>query len=175
MSQLNKTQIHELFAAINNEMSRLNLSGELNLVGGAVMCLVFDAREATQDVDAFFAPTTSLREAAKRVAFDRNLDPHWLNDGVKGFLSPQGDFSDYLELSHLRVMTATAEYMLAMKCLATRIGDEFHDIDDIRYLLKHMGIETVSKAYEIIANYYPLDKFPLKSKYILEELLENDT
>jgi hypothetical protein len=171
MNQLNKKQIHRLFEALNEELKAKHLTGDLCLVGGAVMCLVLKARDSTADIDAFFAPTTELRVAAKQVAQKLGADPHWLNDGVKGFLSPKGDFSNYLELSHLKISTATPAYMLAMKCLAARIGEEFHDIDDIRYLLKHLGIETPKKAIQVITNYYPLEKLPQKSLYLLDELL----
>jgi hypothetical protein len=40
------------------------------------------------------------------------------------------------ELDHLRVMVAQPGYLLAMKCLSLRIGAEFRDDDDIRYLLR---------------------------------------
>lgn len=172
MNQLNKTRIHQLFEALNQELQVKNLRGDLCLVGGAVMCLVLKARSSTVDIDAFFVPSTELREAARQVAEKLGMDSHWLNDGVKGFLSPKGDFSKYLELSHLKVSTATPAYMLAMKCLAARIGEEFHDIDDIRYLLKHLGIETSRQALKIVSQYYPLERLPQKSLYLLEELLD---
>src|SRR3989338_665008 len=105
MSRLDKTKIHKLFEALNKELKVKNKTGDLCLVGGAVMCLVFKARDSTADVDAVFMPTSALRQAAKQVADKLGVDPHWLNDGVKGFLSPQGDFSNYLELSHLKIST----------------------------------------------------------------------
>lgn len=170
--QLDAKQIHTLFESLNRELQKQDLKGELNLVGGAVMCLVFNARSSTQDVDAYFAPSSLIRQAAVRVALDQHLSANWLNDGVKGFLSPHGDYSNYLELSHLKVLTATAEYMLAMKCLSCRIGAEFHDIEDIRYLLRHLGLESLEQARAILERYYPLGLFPQKSQYILEELLQ---
>lgn len=172
MSQLNRDQIHRLFKALNKELKNKDLKGDLCLVGGAVMCLVLGTRDSTADVDAVFMPSAELRAAAHRAANKLQVDPHWLNDGVKGFLSPKGDFSNYLELSHLRISTATPAYMLAMKCLATRIGDEFHDIDDIRYLLRHLGIESTQQALKIISLYYPLERMPQKSLYMLDDILQ---
>jgi len=135
------------------------------------MCLAYAALPSTQDVHAVFRPPAEVRKAAARVAAETGVDINWLNDGVKGFLSPQGDFAPFLELSHLRVMVAQPEYLLAMKCLAMRIGAEFHDEDDVRYLLRLLEIRDHEKALSIIARYYPLERFPAKTMYALAELL----
>jgi hypothetical protein len=138
------------------------------------MCLAYGARSSTEDVDALFRPSTEVRQAAARVAVRAGLNESWLNDGVKGFMSTQGDFVPFLELDHLSVMVAQAAYLLAMKCLAMRIGAEFHDEDDIRYLLRHLDVQTYERATELIAKYYPLDRFPAKTLYALAELLPQE-
>jgi hypothetical protein len=66
---------------------------------------------------------------------------------------------------------AQPEYLLAMKCLAMRIGAEFHDEDDIRYLLRLLEVRNHEKVVAIIAKYYPLERFPQKTLYALAELL----
>jgi hypothetical protein len=73
------------------------------------------------------------------------------------------------------VFCADANYLLAMKCLAMRIGEEFQDLDDIRYLLRHIGLREYEDALEVITKYYPLERIPQKTLYALEELLENDS
>jgi len=134
------------------------------------MCLAYAARPSTQDVDALFRPAREIRTAAARVAVEADFSPDWLNDGVKGFLSECGEFAPFLELDHLRVMVAQPEYLLAMKCLAMRIGAEFHDEDDVRYLLRHLDIRDYERAVTMITRYYPLDRFPQKTLYALAEL-----
>ena len=99
------------------------------------------------------------------------LDPHWLNDSVKGFMSARGDFAAFFELDHLSVMLAQPTYLLAMKCMAMRIGEEFHDQDDVRYLLRLLDVRSYDQAIGIITKYYPLDKFPQKTLYALTDLL----
>lgn len=168
---LAQSDLRRLFDLLNEELGRAGTRGELFLVGGAVMCLAYAARPSTQDVDAFFRPPSQVREAAARVAARAKVRTDWLNDSVKGFLSAQGDFAPFLELDHLRIMVAQAVYLLAMKCLAFRIGAEFHDEDDVRYLLRHLEIQTYGKALEVITRYYPLERFPHKTLYALAELL----
>ena len=174
MHGLSKTEIQRLFKLLNKELEKDDVRSELYLVGGAVMCLVYETRQSTQNIDAYFKPTRQVREAANRVALQADLDENWLNDGVKGYLSKTADFLPYLELSHLKIFCAQAEYLLAMKCLAMRIGEEFHDLDDIRYLLRYLNIESYDKAKNIISNYYPLDKYPQKTLCALEELLDTN-
>jgi hypothetical protein len=86
-------------------------------------------------------------------------------------LSSQGDFAFFLELDHLRVMVAQPAYLLAMKCLAMRIGLEFHDEDDIRYLLRHLDIQSYEQALTVIEKYYPFERYPRKTLCALAELL----
>jgi hypothetical protein len=171
MSPLTQADLRRLFELLNEELRESGTEGELFLVGGAVMCLAYAARPSTQDVDALFRPSTEVRQAAARVAVRARVNPDWLNDGVKGFMSAHGDYAEYLALDHLRVMIAQPEYLLAMKCLAMRIGSEFHDEDDVRYLLRHLDIRSFERAVEIITKYYPLERFPQKTLYALGELL----
>jgi hypothetical protein len=168
---LTQTDLRRLFELLNQELSRSGTQGELFLVGGAVMCLAYAARPSTQDVEVVFRPPTQVREAAARVAVRARVKAEWLNDAVKGFISSRGDFVPFLELDHLRIMMARPEYLLAMKCLAMRIGAEFHDEDDVRYLLRLLEIRTYETAVTIITKYYPLERFPQKTLYALAELL----
>lgn len=144
---------------------------ELYLVGGAVMCLALDARDSTRDVDGLFRPASLVREAAERVAARAGVQPDWLNDAVKAFLSPRGSFDLFLELSHLRVYVAQPAYLLAMKCAAMRLGAEFHDLADVRYLLRYLNIDSVDDALMVITRYFGEDQLPVKTRLALEELL----
>jgi Nucleotidyltransferase of unknown function (DUF6036) len=171
MAPLTQTDLRRLFELLNKELARSGTQGELFLVGGAVMCLAYSARPSTQDVDALFRPPAQVREAAARVATRAKVNPDWLNDAVKGFMSSRGDFAPFLELDHLRIMVAQPEYLLAMKCTAMRFGPEFHDEEDVRYLLRLLEIRTYDKAVATITKYYPLDRFPQKSLHALAELL----
>jgi hypothetical protein len=174
MPALTQSDIRRLFELLNQELATSSTHAELFVVGGAVMCLAYGARSSTEDVDALFRPSTEVRQAAARVAARAGLNESWLNDGVKGFMSRQGDFVPFLEMEHLSVMVAQPAYLLAMKCLAMRIGAEFHDEDDIRYLLRHLDVQTYEQASELIAKYYPLDRFPAKTLYALAELLPQE-
>jgi hypothetical protein len=168
---LTRNEIRTLLGALDVELARRGVHGELYLVGGAVMCLVFEARESTADVDALFRPTRELREAAATVAVSHAVHEHWLNDAVKGYLSPSGGFDPHLQLPNLTVFVAQPDYLLAMKCLAMRLGAEFHDEADVRYLLRYLNVSRYDDAIEIISRFYPLERFPQKTLSALQEWL----
>jgi hypothetical protein len=170
-TRLTKADIHRLFELLDAELAAQDVHGELYLVGGAVMCLALDARDSTRDVDALFRPTRLVREAAARVASKAGVPDTWLNDAVKGYLSPRGDFDRFLDLPHLEVFVARPEYLLAMKCASMRLGEEFHDLDDVRYLLRHLDVSTVDGALAIVMRYFDDEQLLPKTRLVLEELL----
>jgi len=168
---LTSARIDELFRALDAELRGSDVVGEVYVVGGAVLCLALQARPATRDVDAYFQPAQAVRQAAARVAAEHDVPEGWLNDAVKGFLSDKGDYRPYLELPNLRVLVAQPEYLLAMKCLAFRLGAEFQDESDVRFLLRYLNIDRYEAAVEVITRYYPRERFPQKAFYGLEEIL----
>lgn len=169
--KLTGDDIRRLLELLDAELASEGVEGEIYLVGGAVMCLVLDARPATRDVDAYFKPTKLIREAAARVASRAGVPADWLNDAVKAFLSPRGEFDRYLELPHLRVFVARPEYLLAMKCAAMRLGEEFRDLEDVRYLLRYLNVTSADAALEIVTRYFDESQLLPKTRLALEELL----
>ena len=89
------------------------------------MVLAFNARLSTRDVDAVFQPTALMRDLSAKVAAEIGLPENWLNDGVKGFQSANPALTSEAlpQFSHLRLLRPTADYLLAMKCLAARAED----------------------------------------------------
>lgn|SRR3990167_5809459 len=168
---LNKDKIIKLFNSLNRALSKENIRGEIYLVGGAVMALAYNARSSTKDIDGYFVPKEKIRKLAQKVGEKEGVGGDWLNDAVKGFLGDKGKFEIFLELDHLKIYVAQAEFLLATKCLAFRIGEEFHDEDDTRYLLRFLNIEKYKDAIDVIKKYYPIEQFPQKTLYALEEIL----
>jgi predicted metal-dependent TIM-barrel fold hydrolase len=167
---LDRATIVKLFEALNAELRSKGVKGEIGICGGAVMCLVFRARESTKDIDAIFRPTREIREASKVVAAELGVNEDWLNDAAKGYFLSQPPVREVMDLSNLRVWAPHAEYMLAMKCVSARFDS--HDLDDARFLLDHLRIATVDHACRIVEDYYPRKAIPAKTQFLLEELLQ---
>ncbi len=168
---LTSQEIMRLFDLLHAQLAERGVRAELYLVGGAVMCLSLNARVSTMDVDCLFQPSRVVRECAAAVALEAGVSEHWLNDGVKGYLSAHGTFTPYIDMEFLHVYMAQPDYIFAMKCLAMRLGEEFYDLDDVRFLIRNLNIESYDSACEVLAKFYPIERFPQKTLYVLQELL----
>ena len=167
---LTSKQILELFEDLNENLKQLGEKGEIGLVGGAVMCLVYQARNATKDVDAIFAPTQTLRKLVLKIAHERKLDPHWLNDAAKGYLTDNFRRDEVVSLSHLRVWAPEPKYMLAMKCISARWDSS--DRDDVLFLIKFLKLKKAKEVFLIIEGFYPKNRIPPKTQFMIEEVFE---
>lgn len=164
-----RDEILKYLHALNEKLQQRNVKGEICLYGGAVMCLAYDARPSTKDVAAIFQPSETIREVAKEIANEYELVNDWLNDGVKGFLV-EHPRKVFLNLSHLVVMVADPEYMLAMKSLSARIDGT--DSKDIEFLINKLKITTVDEVFKIIDKYYPRRIVKPATQFFLEEVFD---
>jgi len=168
---LSREQILDLLRTLDAELRAADAKGEICLYGGTVMCLVYNARPATRDVDAVFEPTSAIRLACAKIAEERNLPDDWLNDAVKGFLVDHPT-STYLELDHLRVLVPEPDYLLAMKALAARFDTS--DRDDVLFLIKKLGLERAEDVFEILERYYRPEQVRPATRFFIEEIFQQE-
>lgn len=155
--------------ALGDELTRRGVSGRVFIVGGAAMALAYSSRRVTKDIDAVFEPKSTIYEAAAKVASELGLPEDWLNDAVKGFMpGPDRDRLPLPDVRGIEVTTASPAYLLAMKLMAMRFGE---DEEDIELLLRECGITNAADALALLARLYPQQEPPLKTRLFLEELL----
>jgi Nucleotidyltransferase of unknown function (DUF6036) len=174
-SNLSREAILDAFQRMSDELGRRGTTGELCLFGGTVMVLSFAARPSTKDVDAIFQPVQTIRQIARIVAEERGFSENWLNDAAKGFVSVRHETTagNLPQFPNLRVTMPTPEYLLAMKCMASRIGAVETDADDVKdiiFLIRHLHLTSADKVMELVAAYYPPNRVPIKSQYLVEGL-----
>ena len=116
------------------------------------MCIVYNARPATKDVDAVFEPVRYIRKAAGRIAERHGLRKDWLNYAVKMFLT-EHKRSIFLALSNLTVYIPEPSYLLAMKTLSARLDTQ--DRNDVVFLGRMLGVTKADDVISIVADYYP--------------------
>lgn len=163
-------EIEQYLREVNDELALQNVKGEICLYGGAVMCLVYKARPATKDVDAIFEPVKYIRNAIRKISERHNLPIDWINYAVKMFVV-EHEREIFLDLQSLKVYVPSPEYLLAMKVLSSRA--ESFDLDDIKFLVDKLKLQTVEDVLSIVENYYPNKNIKPESRFLLEEFLEN--
>jgi hypothetical protein len=162
-------EITQYLTELNEERRLMDIKGEVSLFGGALMCLVYDARPATKDVDAIFKPTSEIRIAIVRIAARHGLNEDWLNDAVKGYWAKHKE-RVLFDLSNLTVFVPEPDYLLAMKAIAAR--DPFYDREDVRRLIEILGLKKPQDVFAIIEKYYPKNQIKPATQYFIEEIFE---
>lgn len=178
---MDRAEIIANLQALGDMARREGRTVDIAVYGGAAIVLVWNFRVSTRDVDAVVLDARDsqfLRDAVAEVANAKGLEPDWMNDAVKGFIHERQDlealplFSDEANCG-IRVYAPSAEYMLAMKCMAMRLGEpQSQDASDIRDLLALLGIQELEAALDIVRRYYPDGRIAPKVRFGLEELLE---
>ncbi len=166
---MTKEEIIGFLHLLNDELCHQRIKGELCLYGGAVMCLAFDARPNTKDVDAVFKPAKEIRDIAARIGRDNDLREDWLNDGVKGFVV-QHLQTVFLDLPNLKIFIPEPDYLLAMKTLSARV--DATDKDDVIFLIDKLTITTTEEVFSILAKYYPKEQIRPATKFFIEEIFQ---
>ena len=174
---LTREQIVAALQSLSDELGKQSITGEICLFGGMVMVLAFNARLMTKDVDALFQPAQIIRDLSSRIAEEHHLPANWLNDGVKGFVSVRHETTagNLPQFPHLRLTMPVPEYLLAMKCMASRIGgttDEPSDVADVIFLIRHLQLKSPKQVLDLVGQYYPADRLPVKTQYLVEGLFD---
>lgn len=170
---MKRSDIEANLRALGRRLLARGVTGEILIVGGAYMLLILANREATRDIDAYFAKEPeAIRAAAAEVAKERGLPGDWLNDAVKGFMRQRPRSTDlWASYPGLRIYVPDPEYIFAMKAEAVRIGSS--DIDDLKALIRTLKLKTVDQALAIVERYVPSGLRSMKTQLTLEAIFED--
>ena len=155
MPAFSGTDIRAALQELSNELGERERVGQIYLVGGAAMALTFRTDRVTHDLDALFVDSRKdIIDCVKAIA-KRHEDWHddWLNEGVKEVLSSVTDraATPVFETPYLKVLSASAEFLLAMKLRSGRTAD----MGDISALLRVLKIEKADEALKIYGHVFP--------------------
>jgi len=174
MSLLSRVDILRAFEALAHELESGSATtrNEIVVAGGAALVVLYGAREATKDVDAFavgFTDPAALRRAALRVSSALDLPEDWLKDGAKGYLNGVQPGKVLLDRPALLIRALAPQQLLAMKLCAWR--DDV-DVADARVLLH----EIPGNRGEVWSQIQPflVPGRELKAKYAFDDLWESE-
>jgi hypothetical protein len=168
---LDRAAIVDAFRRLGDRLASRSVVADLYVFGGAAMALAYDARRATRDIDAVFQPHGVVLDEARAVAQELGLPPWWLNEQASAYVAPGGDPDAPRVFDHpgLRVSAASPEHLLAMKVVAARRRDG----DDIRFLVKHLGLTSVEDVLRLCAEVFPDEEVPTRARLVLEDAFDD--
>ena len=156
---LSADDIKKAFATLSADLANRGERAQIAITGGAALVLLFNARETTKDVDAFFIQPDPprMREAAARVARDLELPEDWLNDAAKGYFVAISEGEVVYESPALVVQAVTTEQLLAMKLAAWRDAIDRNDAGLLLSKVSGTAKEIWSRVEPFVPRSY-LDK-----------------
>lgn len=172
---LTKETILAALRRLDELLREQGVIGEICIFGGAAMVLAFDARDSTRDVDAVFVPKDKVLDCARQVSKEFDIDEDWMNNGVKGFISDKAEVTHegMPVFENLRIMRPTTEYLLAMKCLASRVASPGikGDRADVISLLHILKMYDAAEVCDLVAKYYSERLLAPKVRFFIEEVV----
>jgi Nucleotidyltransferase of unknown function (DUF6036) len=169
-TQVNRDDIEKYLRMLGQELLNHQVTGEILLVGGAVMLLKVQNREVTKDIDAYFDPGQAelIRQAVRIIADREGLAQDWINDAAKGFFYTQPPTEQWAEYPGLRVYIPSLDYLFAMKVVAGRP----QDIDDIKALASELKLSNAQDALNSVKEFIPERLLVPRIEYIIDEIFE---
>ena len=180
LEKLTRARIVQALNLLGELAEQEGVTLELCIYGGSALILAYGAREGTKDVDVMAKPWNEVERLAKRVAEELNLDEQWLGNGVRLFVSDQGTFApleiqelETVARKRLKITRPSASYLLAMKCFAGRpsLPGYQGDIEDIKFLIRKMGIRSVEEVERHFDRFYPFDALTPQIRETIEGIL----
>lgn len=171
--QFSRARILSALQALGDELGSQDIRGQIFIVGGAAMALAYSTRRVTKDINAVFEPKSAIYIAAEKVAEAHGLPADWLNDAAKAFMPGRDLQAKPLpDIKGIEVTTASPRYLLAMKLMAMRFGE---DDEDIEILLAQCDIDDAQEALDLLKGMYPSKEPPARTRFFLEELLASES
>ncbi len=177
---LEKETMKSIFGEMGKLIAADGKTMEIVVFGGSALALSFDWRESTMDIDympvscAEYEISGYIDAAMKNLSLPDGL----LRSDVQIFAADngrhlvQGDYpAGHPEGYGLRVLTASPEYILAMKILSMRSSLETQDPRDVWKLLDELQITKAEDAIKLVQDFYPNEKIPLRNQRILEDII----
>jgi len=152
---------------LNSRLTNINRSCDIILFGGAAMALIYEARDATRDIDAKYRSSVELRKLIKDIADDFGIDGAWLNNDGEHYVTDKMPVSLYLELTNLNIYTVTADCLLAMKLTSARMDS--NDMDDSMFLMDLLDIQFEEQLFDLIEKYIDDDNRATSTKFFTSE------
>ena len=137
------------------------------------MCLVFNARKITKDVDAIFDNTKKVYMESYAMATKYGISSDWLNDSIR-IIEDKFKKETLLKVgtySNIELYVPSAEQMLAMKLYAAR-AKPYKDEDDVEFLIQHLKLKKKKEVQSILFKYFDKKIIDEKTSLLVNKMAD---
>ncbi len=162
---LNREDIIALLTELGQLLYDNNIQSNFLVYGGAVMCVEYELRYSTFDIDCIFTDER-VRSYASIMSSKYNIQRDWLNDAILSIVTEdmrKQDFIRTYSLGGLRISVPSIRQMLAMKVFSARI-DGSNDLLDAYNLARELGINNSRQIREILTEYFKKESIREQNK-----------
>ncbi|MBQ7585391.1 MAG: hypothetical protein IJU40_03980 [Desulfovibrionaceae bacterium] len=176
MQKIDKKLLREAFEYLGEMLDQNGMQGKICIYGGSALIFATDLRDSSFDVDYRIIEVngnhtinSSLKNKFTLLVFDvaekMGFDLDWMNRSVEIFISQNENYSYSESFANkaLTVLTPSLECLLAMR--------DTCDVEDLKNLIKKLGLQTTDQVLEIIRFFYPIRKLKLDAISKIEEIL----
>ena len=161
-----KTSRYERYLKmLSEELERQNIVGEILLAENAHLLLDIFQQDISTDIETYFGPGKTLREAAQKVAQREGLSGNWLTQAGEDYFQ-QRAFSAGFTSQGLHMYVAPVGYLLTMFIL---FGDQ-QGSETMRELVEKEGLTTREVVIQHVKAYLPKQSVPLQLQEKIERM-----
>ncbi len=151
--QLSGDEIEALLGELLDRASAEGIEVDAFLIGGAAMAIHLGRDQLTPDVDGLFRPFSDVQRIARLMADKHGLDPDWINEKARPFITFDPNDERYFVEVVLRghtVRLASKKALLALK-MARYARKDYADISALIVALGLVSPEQiVDLTYEVL-------------------------
>ena len=170
MPLFDEADLREALSELSQRLAAKGVHARIYIAGGAAMALAHTHGRTTRFIDASFEDGYGdVIPLVREIAAERGWPRSWLNDQATPYMPPEherrGD--TVFESTHLTVVAASAEHLLAMKTRSARRTDE----SDVACLAEHVGVRSAAQAEALFESVFPDERLGARQRAWLTAVL----
>ncbi len=162
---LTRTDTINLLTELGQLLYENNIQSNFFVHGGAVMCVEYELRHSTFDIDCIFTDER-VRRYANVLSKKYDIQDDWINDAISSIVTEdmkRQEVSRTYDVGGLKISVPSIRQMLAMKVFSARL-DRSDDLPDAYNLAKELGIRSEYQIREVLTEYFKKESIKEQNK-----------
>jgi len=167
--KLTKPIMQQLLTELGMRLQAIDRHAVIGIYGGAVMCMEFECRVSSFDIDCIYDNEDVIPSIAKEISLANKIQGDWLNNAIQSIVLEDmnvdagRNMMTKREYAGITALFPSAEQMLAMKIYAARL-DGSSDFEDAVALCEILQIANKMQLQSILTKYFKRESIRERNK-----------